>query len=491
MLRLKALFPVLMAVLVAGFAPGDEAIPNWPAPPYWTRPAVRAPGQARIQAVTASSAPLPFVAIDPCRMLDTRITGGPIASGTSRTVMLTGAPCGIPSSAAAVSANFVVFDILGTLTNGVLVIYPAGSPGTSQALVNWSPSSGQIDNASAVPLGTAGAITVQPNQGAGSIDLVIDVNGYYDGSGTLQLSLTRRAALDQFWTSQNAEAVGLTTVGATPLLLKSDGADIWVANFLGGGTVSRVRASDGKSLESWTGALNAFGVVVAMGRVIVTGSRNPGNLYLIDPSQVAGAVTTVASNLGNGPHGITFDGARVWTANASGSVSIITPGATIPWTVTTVTAGLSSPNGALYDGANVWVTDINTGTLLRLDSSGVIITTVAVGVQPQFPVFDGTNIWVPNNISNSISVVRALDGAVVQTLTGNGLNGPVQAAFDGQRVLVTNNNGATATVSLWRAADLAPLGSFTVSPGNVPFGACSDGVNFWITQPSAGKLMRF
>ena len=30
MLRLKTLFPVLMAVLVAGFALGDEDIPNWP-----------------------------------------------------------------------------------------------------------------------------------------------------------------------------------------------------------------------------------------------------------------------------------------------------------------------------------------------------------------------------------------------------------------------------------------------------------------------------
>jgi hypothetical protein len=275
------------------------------------------------------------------------------------------------------------------------------------------------------------------------------------------------------------------------VLLKSDGADIWVANFLGGGTVSRVRASDGKSLETWTGALNSFGVVVAMGRVIVTGARSPGNLYLIDPGQAAGAVTVAASNLGNSPNGITFDGARVWTANASGSVSIITPGATTPWNVTTVTTGFSSLSGALYDGTNVWVTDINPGTLLKLDSSGAILTTVTVASQPQFPVFDGTNIWVPNNSSDSISVVRASDGTVVQTLTGNGLNGPVQAAFDGQRVLITNNSGATATVSLWKAADLAPLGSFTISPGNVPFGACSDGLNFWITQPSAGKLVRF
>jgi hypothetical protein len=379
-----------------------------------------------------------------------------------------------------------------TVTNtagpGFISIYPQGSSQPNVSTLNYV--AGQtIANAAVAPLGTAEGVTVFA--GISGADLILDTNGYYDGSGALSLSLSRRAALDQFWTPQNAAAVGLTSVGATPVLLKSDGADIWVANFLGGGTVSRVRASDGKSLESWTGALNAFGVVVAMGRVLVTGFRSPGNLYLIDPTQAAGAVTTAASNLGNSPNGITFDGARVWTANASGSVSIITPGATIPWNVTTVTTGFSSPTGALYDGTNVWVTDINLGALLKLDSSGAILKTVTVGVQPQFPAFDGANIWVPNNGSDSISVVRVSDGAVVRTLTGNGLIGPVHAAFDGQRVLVTNNNGATSTVSLWKAADLAPLGSFTIGPGNVPFGACSDGVNFWITLPSAGKLVRF
>ncbi len=486
------ILPVLFLVGVFGVAVAagqellQEAIPNWPAPATWS-PHRASRGASAMSAITS---PLPFIGVTPCRIVDTRNAVGPFggpafSSGQTRSFTIPAGPCsGIPI-AGAYSLNFTVVNMIGF---GFLTAWPAGTVQPLVSTLDYVPAEGALANAAIVPTGPGGAISVFVSVGT---DVIIDINGYYDGSGSLQLSLSRRAALDQFWTSQNAAAVGLTTVGATPLLLKSDGADIWVANFLGGGTVSRVRASDGKSLESWTGALNAFGVVVAMGRVIVTGSRSPGNLYLIDPSQVAGAVTTVASNLGNGPHSITFDGARVWTANASGSVSIITPGATIPWTVTTVTAGFSSPNGALYDGANVWVTDIDTGTLLRLDSSGVIITTVTVGVQPQFPVFDGTNIWVPNNISNSISVVRASDGAVVQTLTGNGLNGPVQAAFDGQRVLVTNNNGATATVSLWRAADLAPLGSFTVSPGNVPFGACSDGVNFWITQPSAGKLVRF
>jgi hypothetical protein len=56
--------------------------------------------------------------------------------------------------------------------------------------------------------------------------------------------------------------------------------------------------------------------------------------------------------------------------------------------------------------------------------------------------------------------------------------GPFAAAFDGARVLVTDFN--VDRVSLWKAADLTPLGSFPTGAGSTPTGACSDGVNFWI-----------
>jgi hypothetical protein len=307
---------------------------------------------------------------------------------------------------------------------------------------------------------------------------------------TLQRS-TRRAALQQFWTTQDAAAVGVTPVGTAPRLLQSDGLDVWVANN-SGSSVSRVRAADGRLLETWTGATSAFGVLVAMGGVFVGGVTNPGNLYRIDPSQPAGAVTTVASNLGDNPFGIAFDGSKIWTANQGGSVSIVTPGAAIPWTVTTVTTGFTVPNGILYDSANIWVTDaLLNGTLLRLDSSGAILQTVTVGIAPGFPALDGGNIWVPNSFNpGSVSVVRASSGAVLQTLTGNGLNYPVAASFDGQRVLVTNAGGNS--VSLWKAADLTAIGTFPVGAAlTEPFGACSDGVNFWVTLVNSGQLVRF
>jgi hypothetical protein len=186
-----------------------------------------------------------------------------------------------------------------------------------------------------------------------------------------------------------------------------------------------------------------------------------------------------------------FDGARVWTSNISGpgSVSIVTPAATLPWTVTTVAAGFSAPRGILYDGTNVWLADATPGTLLKLDSAAAILQTVTVGAFPLNPVFDGSNIWVPNASSASVTVVRASNGVVLATLTGNGLANGTTAAFDGQRVLVTNFAGDS--VSLWKAADLTPLGSFSTGPGTQPQAACSDGVNFWITFQGPDKLARF
>jgi DNA-binding beta-propeller fold protein YncE len=314
---------------------------------------------------------------------------------------------------------------------------------------------------------------------------------------TLDQSLKRgskRAALRQFWVTQTADNLGRTSVGSFPRLVESDGADLWVAN-QGSNTVSRVRASDGKLLDTWTGATGAFGVLPAMGKVFVTGQRNPGALYQIDPAQAAGSVTTVSSTVGVNPLGIAFDGQRIWIANQGppGGVSIVTLDPTGPPTVTTVTTGFSSCYGVIYDGANIWVTDGGDGKLKKLDSSGNIVLSISIGSLPLYPAFDGTNLWVPEFFSSSVTVVRAgglFAGTVLATHTLNGLSNPQQAAFDGERILVANHLGGG--VSLWKASDLTPIpvGFSTGSLGG-PFGVCSDGVNFWITLFNEGKLARF
>ena len=306
---------------------------------------------------------------------------------------------------------------------------------------------------------------------------------------------SRRSALETFWSPQNASFLGLTTVGTGPRLVKSDGSDLWVSNYLAG-TASRVRGSDGSVLGTWTGMTNPQAVGIAMGRVFMASRTDPGRLHMIQPDQPAGVVTTVATNLGNSPNSMTFDGTRVWTINGAqagtGSVSLVTPGATLPWTVTTVATGFSTLAGALYDGANVWVTDAFPGFLYKLDATGAITATVSFGggQGPLFPLFDGTNIWVPLSGSNSLAVVRASTATILQTLTGNGLSYPTAVVFDGTRILVTNQTGDS--LSLWKAADLTTIGNVSIGIGtNAPFGACSDGLNFWVVFSETNKLARF
>ncbi len=175
MLKHKALFLGLMAVLVAGFALGGQAIPNWPAPSSWT------PSRsAGVHTLGDATQMLPFIGLAPCRVADTRGNGfggayGPpsIGANTTRSFTIAG-QCGIPASAQAVSFNFLAANVFGA---GDLRVFPAGGAVPNVSTLNYNANTQNIANAAVVPLGTGGAITVQAD--AVTIDLVIDVNGYY------------------------------------------------------------------------------------------------------------------------------------------------------------------------------------------------------------------------------------------------------------------------------------------------------------------------
>jgi hypothetical protein len=305
---------------------------------------------------------------------------------------------------------------------------------------------------------------------------------------------SRRAALNQWWTPTTISASAMTTVGDGPKYVASDGDDLWVANELSD-TVSRVRASDGKLLGTWTGAISASGVVVARGRIYVTGRTSPGKIYSIDPTQPPGPITLLTDDLTPDPTAIAYNGTSIWTANQGGSVDIVT--FCQPPCVTAVTTGIIGPQGILYDGSHIWVTNTGDNTLKKLSPAGAVVQSVPVGELPVQPVFDGTNIWVPSFNTDTVTVVRVKNAEgnplaqpfVLATLSGNGLDHPQCAAFDGQRILVTNVWGNS--VSLWKAADLTPLGSFSTGANTQPFGACSDGINFWVTLTAVEKLARF
>jgi hypothetical protein len=119
-----------------------------------------------------------FQTLPPCRVADTRGASGPwgspaLAGNASRTFALA-LRCGIPSDAVAVSANVTV---VGPASSGTLTFYPAGFSGGGTSTVSYRAGQTRANNA-ILGLGGAGA-TVVDVSGPGSVDLVIDVNGYF------------------------------------------------------------------------------------------------------------------------------------------------------------------------------------------------------------------------------------------------------------------------------------------------------------------------
>src|SRR3972149_11818578 len=69
-----------------------------------------------------------------------------------------------------------------------------------------------------------------------------------------------------------------------------------------------------------------------------------------------------------------------------------------------------------FDGANIWIAKYWSNTVTKLRASdGAVEGTFAVGTGPVGVAFDGANIWVANSVSNNVTKLRARDGAVEGT----------------------------------------------------------------------------
>jgi hypothetical protein len=123
-----------------------------------------------------------LAAITPCRLVDTRQTGGPIEGGTSRDFAVPQlGGCDIPASAAAFSLNVTVVppEPLGYLT-----IWPTGEAQPITSLLN-SYDGRTKANAAIVPAGNNGAVSVFVSN---TTDVILDIDGYFTapGFGTYQ-----------------------------------------------------------------------------------------------------------------------------------------------------------------------------------------------------------------------------------------------------------------------------------------------------------------
>jgi len=127
----------------------------------------------------AQAAGTSFFTVPPCRVLDTRdpvgTFGGPaLASGGTRVLNLAGR-CGISTGASAVSANVTV---VNPTSAGHLAVFPAGSPAPATSTLNYRANIVRANNA-IFPLGADGAVAVITGQPTGSVNFIVDVNGYF------------------------------------------------------------------------------------------------------------------------------------------------------------------------------------------------------------------------------------------------------------------------------------------------------------------------
>jgi hypothetical protein len=193
--------------MTAGVASAQDlqeiALKNWTAAPYLASTYVapdaskdRGGRQALAlssgrQALAAAPPALPFVAVTPCRVADTRLGSGfagdygmPAIQAQSLRSFVIGEQCSIPATAQAVS---FMFTVINETEAGNFRAFPTGTamPTVGGAVLVWSATTGAITNSAAVPVGgNPGSLDILMNGALGSTaDLIIDVNGYYSPQG--------------------------------------------------------------------------------------------------------------------------------------------------------------------------------------------------------------------------------------------------------------------------------------------------------------------
>ena len=115
--------------------------------------------------------------ISPVRVLDTRVSGGAIGQGETRPLGMLSTAGIPPAGVSAVAANVT---ITGGTAASFLTVSPLGVSRPTASTLNWLPNQTR-SNLAQTALGIYGAVSFF--NAAGSVDLVVDIVGWYDDGG--------------------------------------------------------------------------------------------------------------------------------------------------------------------------------------------------------------------------------------------------------------------------------------------------------------------
>ncbi len=214
-------------------------------------------GAGGVLTSSAASPPIAssFVPLTPCRLMDTRPTAPvgprstPIGAETYvAAVWGTNGHCTIPATATAVSLN-VTF--VSPTAGGFLAVFPADQawPGTSN--LNFSAAQAPTPNAVTSALSKDGMLAFRNE--AGTVNLLVDIVGYYVPASTGSLPTDPCAAFVGTFVGSDSDLIG--TTGLIVQLLAGGGMSVVLANNIdpGAGVLEVATAQEGRWTCNGTG----------------------------------------------------------------------------------------------------------------------------------------------------------------------------------------------------------------------------------------------
>jgi hypothetical protein len=255
-------------------------------------------------ALIATVAGRVYVPITPCRIVDTRIAGGPIAGGSTRNFLVTGANlslqggsatgCGVPfGPATAAVVNFVVVAPAGA---GDLRQTPFGTPVPLASFLNYVNSGISNDNTSnglvmtiCNPAATTCTFDFTIQVDGNTTDLVADVQGYFSDFAPGQVVRSLSGQTDN---------VTLNGTNGLSISASSGTVTLGIAN---GGVTNAMLANSSVTVNAGTGLTGggpvALGGSLTLSNIgVLSFNGRPG---LVTPtagdysfSQISGAATT-------------------------------------------------------------------------------------------------------------------------------------------------------------------------------------------------------